>query len=71
MRGLSAAGATSISLKAGASTVLVGPVRLSTGLPLVLPFTTKSWAVVPAGSSFIVNSSNAVACGGAAYFVSY
>src|SRR5215471_12516307 len=64
---LSAAGATSVALKAGASTTLVGPIPLTTGLPLILNFTTKSWAVVPAGSAFIINSSNAVACGGAAY----
>lgn len=64
---LAVAGATSITFKAG-TTVLSGAVPLITGVPLVLPFSTKPWFRCGAGNAFQINSSNSVQCSGTVYY---
>jgi hypothetical protein len=62
---LSAAAATSVTFKDG-TIALSGAIPLATGIPFVLDFTSKPF--FRCGTSFVVNSSAAVACGGIVYY---
>jgi len=61
------AGATSISIKDGAGTVLDGPWAFGANQGIVLDFTgiwMPPWYTTLAGNDFIINSTNAVQVGG-------
>lgn len=65
---LCAGGTTNLTFQADGSTALSGAVPMIAGSALILPFSTKSWFVIPAGAAFVINSSQAVAIGGVAYY---
>jgi hypothetical protein len=64
---VTAAGPLVVTFKDGSGgTALSGPISLSTGVPLVLPFVSKSWFATK--GAFIINLGSAVQLSGVAYY---
>jgi hypothetical protein len=60
---LVAGGATTLTLKSGAS-LISGPMSLEAGGTLILPYSSVPIQTISAGDPFIINSSAAVSVGG-------